>query len=249
MPDSRIADVKRVLASSTNIVFLGGAGVSTASGIPDFRSQDGIYKQPAQHKYPPETILSIPFFRQHPREFYEYYLSNFIFKNVKPNPAHFALADLERAGRLKAVITQNIDGLHQASGSKNVLELHGNAARFYCLGCGKPYDLQFVQAASSLPPLCPRCGNLIRPDVVLYGEALDQDLLQAAIEAIRTAELLLVGGTSLSVYPAAGLINFYSGDQFILINREATAFDRRANYVFHDDIASLLPQLVSSDTC
>jgi len=242
--DTKVLEaVKEIVAGSSNLVFFGGAGVSTASGIPDFRSATGLYNQRRGSKYPPETMLSHAFMRQHPQEFYDYHLNNLITRSAKPNPAHLALAELEKAGKLKAVITQNIDGLHQAAGSKNVIELHGNTYKFYCLGCGKTYDLAFVDSAKSLPPICPVCGKTVRPDVVLYGEALDSGVMQAAINAIRKADVLIVGGTSLVVYPAAGLIDFYKSDKLILINREATPFDAWANYVLHGDIAEILPVL------
>ena len=243
MDTNEIEKVKAIVAGASNIVFFGGAGVSTASGIPDFRSSTGLYNQRRGSRYAPETILSHAFMVQHPREFYDYHLNNLIAREAKPNPAHLALADLERAGKLKAIITQNIDGLHQAAGSKNVIELHGNTYHFYCVGCGANYDLAFVDAIKVLPPVCPACGKMVRPDVVLYGEALDTEVMQAAIAAIRAAEVLIVGGTSLVVYPAAGLIDFYRGNKLILTNREATPFDERANYVLLGDIAEILPLL------
>ncbi len=248
MTDRQFEIVKKILGFSTSIVFFGGAGVSTASGIPDFRSATGLYNHQTGGKYPPETMLSYPFFRQHPREFFEYYLNHLIVREAQPNPAHLALAALENAGKLKAIITQNIDGLHQAAGSKNVVELHGSVNRFYCLGCGKPYNLAFVEAANPLPPLCPVCGKLVRPDVVLYGEPLDGEVMQNAIDVIDAADVLIVGGTSLVVYPAAGLIDYYTGDKLILINRDPTPFDRRANYVLHEDIAKILPLLAGMDS-
>ncbi len=238
--------VKAIVAASSNIVFFGGAGVSTASGIPDFRSATGLYNQRRGSKYPPETMLSRAFMLQHPQEFYDYHLNNLIARGAKPNTAHLVLAELEKAGKLRAVITQNIDGLHQAAGSKNVIELHGNTYKFYCLGCGQGYDLAFVDSARSLPPTCPICGKMVRPDVVLYGENLDGAVMQAAIDAIRKADVLMVGGTSLVVYPAAGLIDFYKGNKLVLINQEATPFDERADYILQGDIAKILPALVEN---
>ena len=235
--------VKDIVAGATNIVFFGGAGVSTTSGIPDFRSATGLYNQRRGSKYPPETMLSRAFMLQHPQEFYDYHLNNLIARDAKPNPAHLSLAALEEAGKLKAIITQNIDGLHQAAGSKNVIELHGNTYKFYCMGCGTKYDLAFVDSANSLPPTCSICGKMVRPDVVLYGEALDAEVMQAAIDAIRKAEVLIVGGTSLVVYPAAGLIDYYSGKNLVLVNREETPLDYKAKYVLHGDIAEILPVL------
>ncbi len=244
MTDHLLEKVKDILDASSEIVFFGGAGVSTASGIPDFRSATGLYHQPGGGRYSPETMLSHRFFIQHPGEFYNYYLQHLIIRGAKPNPAHFALARLEKAGKLKAIITQNIDGLHQAAGSKKVIELHGSVNLFYCMGCGARYELTYVEAAEVLPPLCPLCGKIVRPDVVLYGEPLDGDVIQAAMDAISFAEVLVVGGSSLVVSPAAGLINYYTGNKFILINRDPTHFDHRANYVLHGDIARLLPLLV-----
>lgn len=246
MSDRQLEAVREIINSSAKFVFFGGAGVSTASGIPDFRSATGLYNQQTGSKYSPETMLSYPFFQQHPREFYEYYLNHLMVREAQPNPAHLALAELERNGKLKAIITQNIDGLHQAAGSKTVIELHGSIKRFYCLGCGWSYDLAFVEGAVPLPPHCPHCGKLVRPDIVLYGEPLDGAVIQTAIDAIRAAEVLIVGGTSLVVYPAAGLIEYYSGDRLILINRDPTPFDRRANFVLHGDIAKILPVLANS---
>ena len=241
MKASVLEAVKDIVLSSANIVFFGGAGVSTASGVPDFRSATGLYNQHRGSRHPLETMLSHAFFLRHPREFYDYHLNNLVPRKAKPNPAHLALAALEGAGKLKAIITQNIDGLHQAAGSKNVIELHGNTHDFYCVGCGETYDLSFVDSVNALPPICPICGKMVRPDVVLYGEALDSEVMQAAINAIQCADVLLVGGTSLVVFPAAGLLDSYNGDKLILINREVTSFDEQANYILHGDIAQILP--------
>ncbi len=213
------------------MVFFGGAGVSTESGIPDFRSPDGLYSQ--TYQYPPETMVSHSFFVEHPQEFFEFYFDRMIALDAKPNRAHQKLAKLEEAGTCSAVITQNIDGLHQAAGSKNVLELHGSVLRNTCTGCSAPYTLERVlelhEAASDGVPRCPDCGNVIKPDVVLYEEPLDQQVLEDSVAAIEQAELLVVAGTSLAVYPAAGLLGYFSGDHLVIINRTPTPQDARAD--------------------
>ncbi len=228
---------------SDNIVFFGGAGVSTESGIPDFRSQDGLYNQ--EYDYPPETIISHTFFVRNPEEFYRFYKNKMLITDALPNPAHLALAELERQGRLKAVITQNIDGLHQMAGSKEVLELHGSIHRNHCTRCGRFYGVDAVKDADGVP-YC-SCGGIIKPDVVLYEEALDQNVMRKAISYIRHADVLIVGGTSLAVYPAAGLIDYYSGDKLVLINKGATARDAHADLVITEPIgqvfAECLPEL------
>ena len=222
---------------SSNIVFFGGAGVSTESGLKDFRSQDGLYHQ--QYDYPPETILSHTFFMQNPEEFYRFYRAKMLCPEAKPNPAHLKLAELERAGKLKAVVTQNIDGLHQKAGSKTVYELHGATARNYCMKCHQFYDESFV-ARSQGVPRCPVCGGIVKPDVVLYEEGLDQETVEAAVLSISRADMLIVGGTSLTVYPAAGLLRFYPGEKLVLINRDATPYDGRADLVIHEPIGAVL---------
>ncbi len=216
----------------TNIVFFGGAGVSTESGIPDFRSVDGLYNQ--QYDYPPETIISHSFYRKNPEEFYRFYKNKMLFPEAKPNAAHLALAKLEAQGKLRAVITQNIDGLHQAAGSREVLELHGSVHRNYCTRCGKAYDLAAVLGMDGVPHC--ECGGIIKPDVVLYEESLDQMTLKKAIRYIQDAEMLIVGGTSLTVYPAAGLIDYYRGTKLVLINKTVTAMDGRADLVINAPI-------------
>jgi len=222
---------------SSNIVFFGGAGVSTESGIKDFRSVDGLYHE--SYDYPPETILSHTFFMQKPEEFYRFYHDKMICPDVKPNAAHLKLAELERAGKLKAVVTQNIDGLHQAAGSNTVYELHGSTHRNYCMKCRQFFDLDFIDRAEGVP-YCPVCGEMIKPDVVLYEEGLDQENVEASVLAINRADVLIVGGTSLVVYPAAGLINYYRGNKLVLINRDPTPYDRKADLVIHDSIGKVL---------
>ena len=228
--------LKSWIEESGNIVFFGGAGVSTESGIPDFRSKDGLYHQ--QYDYPPEEILSHSFYMKNPEEFYRFYRNKMLAPGAKPNKAHLALAKLEREGRLKAVITQNIDGLHQAAGSREVLELHGSVHRNHCLRCGKFYGLEAIENSSGIPRCS--CGGMIKPDVVLYEEGLDMDVLNRAVNYISRADVLIVGGTSLTVYPAAGLIDYYRGHKLVLINRDATALDSRADLVISGKIGEVL---------
>ncbi|QAT61965.1 NAD-dependent protein deacylase [Acidilutibacter cellobiosedens] len=229
------AELEKIIHDSNNIVFFGGAGVSTESGIPDFRSVDGLYNQ--KYKYPPETMLSHSFFVRNTPEFYDFYRNKMLFLDAKPNMAHIRLAELEKQGKLKAVITQNIDGLHQAAGSKNVLELHGSVHRNYCTKCGKFYGVQAIVQSSGVPKCS--CGGTIKPDVVLYEESLNQDVLEKAVEYIENADVLIVGGTSLVVYPAAGLINYYRGNKLVLINKSSTMMDRRANLVISNSIGKV----------
>jgi NAD-dependent deacetylase len=219
--DDKILTLKKWIEESGNIVFFGGAGVSTESGIPDFRSVDGLYNQ--KYDYPPETILSHTFFMKKPEEFYRFYHDKMIISDVKPNRTHTRLAELEQEGKLKAVITQNIDGLHQLAGSKKVLELHGSVHRNYCMSCGKRYGLEIVAEAEGVPRCS--CGGIVRPDVVLYEEGLDNDVMSEAVQRIRQADILIVGGTSLVVYPAAGLVSYYKGNKLVLINKGSTAYD------------------------
>lgn len=213
------------IEESRRIVFFGGAGVSTESGIPDFRSVDGLYSQ--KYKYPPETILSHSFFMRNQAEFYEFYMDKMIFLDAKPNITHIKLAQLEAEGRVSAVITQNIDGLHQAAGSKKVLELHGSVHRNYCMSCGRAYGIEKVMDSSGVP-VCD-CGGVVKPDVVLYEEGLDQDVLSEAVSMIGQADMMIVGGTSLSVYPAAGLIRYYKGSRLVLVNKSPTPYDKYAD--------------------
>ena len=229
--------LQKWINESDNIVFFGGAGVSTESGIPDFRSVDGLYNQ--QYAYPPETILSHSFFEKNPEEFYRFYHNKMLFPNAKPNAAHLKLAELERAGKLKAVVTQNIDGLHQAAGSVNVYELHGSVHRNYCMKCRQFYDLDFMTKSEGVPR-CPVCGGMIKPDVVLYEESLDQETIEAAVLAISRADMLIIGGTSLAVYPAAGLIRYYRGNKLTLINKSPTPYDKEADLVIAGPIGEIL---------
>ena len=225
------------LKESSRIVFFGGAGVSTESGIPDFRSVDGLYNQ--KYDYPPETILSDVFFARMPEEFYRFYRDKILVSGVEPNAAHRKLAEWEQMGKLSAVVTQNIDGLHQLAGSRKVYELHGSVHRNYCMKCGKRYDGLDVIMDSKDIPRC-SCGGIIKPDVVLYGEPLDNDVVMGAVQAISDADMLIVGGTSLNVYPAAGLLDYYRGDRLVLINKSATPRDDMANLIFHEPIGQLL---------
>ena len=225
------------IEASNNIVFFGGAGVSTESGIPDFRSVDGLYHQ--QYDYPPETILSHSFYVQNPKEFYRFYHNKMLCLDAKPNAAHIALARLEQAGKLKAVVTQNIDGLHQLAGSKVVLELHGSVHRNYCRKCHALYDARYILESEGVP-VCEKCGGSIKPDVVLYEEGLDMDIMHSAVEYISQAEILIIGGTSLAVYPAAGLIDYYRGDKLVVINRDPTPRDGRANLLIKGNIGEIL---------
>ena len=222
---------------SRRIVFFGGAGVSTESGIPDFRSVDGLYSQ--KYDQPPETILSHTYFARHSAGFFRFYRDKMLCLDAQPNAAHLKLAELERAGKLAAVVTQNIDGLHQAAGSKAVYELHGSVHRNYCTKCGAFYGVDFIAGGEGVP-CCPGCGGLVKPDVVLYEEGLDQDTVEGAVRAIAQADMLIVGGTSLVVYPAAGLIRYYQGDRLVLINRDPTPYDMEAGLVIHDSIGKVL---------
>lgn len=235
-----IEKLQAIIDSSDNIVFFGGAGVSTESGIPDFRSVDGLYHQ--KYDYPPETMLSATFYYNHPEEFFKFYRDKLIVKNVKPNKAHIALAKLEEAGKLKAVITQNIDGLHQLAGSKKVYELHGSTLRNYCEKCGKFFDIDYIASSEGIP-VCDECGGRVKPDVVLYEEMLDDSCIRGAVEAISSADTLIIGGTSLVVYPAAGLINYFKGRHLVLINRDRTSADSMAELVIHDSIGEVLGAL------
>ena len=234
-----VAKLKELVDGSDNIVFFGGAGVSTESGIPDFRSTDGLYHQ--QWKYPPETILSHTFYECKPEEFFRFYRAKLLAPDARPNAAHYKLAEWERAGKLKGVITQNIDGLHQAAGSKNVLELHGSVLRNYCEKCGKFYDLDFILHSEGVPRCS--CGGRVKPDVVLYEEGLDQDIMERSVRLIAEADMLIIGGTSLNVWPAAGLINYYRGHKLVLINKSAVARDLAAGLVITDPIGETLSQL------
>ena len=238
--EENIRILKDWISNSNNIVFFGGAGVSTESGIPDFRSKDGLYNQ--KWSYPPETILSRSFFDKYPEEYYRFHREKLVYENIKPNRAHLRIAELENEGKIKAVITQNIDGLHQMAGSTNVIELHGSILRAYCSKCHEPYSSDVINYGESLPT-CSRCGGIIRPDIVLYEEPLDDEVMYKAIKYIRESEIMIIGGTSLNVYPAAGLINYYRGDKLVLINRSETPYDSYANLVIHANIGDVFSKI------
>lgn len=246
---SGVEKLQQAINESSYIVFFGGAGVSTESGIPDFRSQDGLYNQ--KYKYPPEEIVSHTFLIHKTEEFYEFYKDKMLAPDAKPNAAHYKLAELEKAGKLKAVITQNIDGLHQAAGSKEVLELHGSVLRNYCSKCGKRFDstdedvyagVKYIQAAAGVPK-CDECGGTVRPDVVLYEEGLDNYVISRTIEHISKADMLIIGGTSLVVYPAASFINYFNGKHLAVLNMASTGRDSQADIVIHDKIGEILSQI------
>ncbi len=240
MNGGKLERLQNIVRESGNIVFFGGAGVSTESGIPDFRSEDGLYRQ--SYAYPPETILSHTFFMRHTEEFFRFYRDKMLFLDAKPNTAHIAAAKLEQQGKLRAVVTQNIDGLHQAAGSKTVYELHGSVHRNYCMECGRFYPVEAVVNSAGIPRCS--CGGVIKPDVVLYEESLSSDTLEKSVDAIQKAEVLIVGGTSLSVYPAAGLIRYFRGNQLVLINKTPTPYDREADLVISGSIGEAMGSLV-----
>ena len=242
--DEKIEQLQKMIDESSRIVFFGGAGVSTESGIPDFRSQDGLYQQ--KWKYPPETIISRSFFDTNPKEFYRFYREKLIIKNAKPNITHFKLAELEQKGKLSAIVTQNIDGLHQKAGSKKVFELHGSTLRNFCMKCGKFYDENFILESQNSPdslPHCTECNGLVKPDVVLYEEGLDDNVVEGAIQAIKNADMLIIGGTSLVVYPAAGFIRYFTGKNLAMINKTQTQADEMANLVIHQGQGSVFEQI------
>ncbi len=240
--DKLIANLKNIIKNSDNIVFFGGAGVSTESNIPDFRSEKGLYNAVSNYGYPPEEMLSRTFFENHTETFYKYYKENMLYLDVMPNDAHLALAKLEDTGKLKAVITQNIDGLHQQAGSKNVIELHGSVHRNYCRKCKKFFDANFIKNSNGVPRC--ECGGIIKPDVVLYEESLNYNNIEKAIGYIERAETLIVGGTSLAVYPAASFINYFKGQDLVLINKTPTAYDKMATLVINDSIGKILKEIV-----
>ena len=239
MNEEKIQEFKELVDKSNNIVFFGGAGVSTESGIPDFRSKDGLYNQ--KYKYPPEEILSHTFFMNNTEEFFKFYKEKMNSLKYEPNVTHIKLAELEKEGKLKAVVTQNIDGLHQKAGSKNVYELHGSVLRNYCMKCHKFYDAEYVFNSSGVPKCS--CGGIIKPDVVLYEEALDEETLEKSVYAIANADLLIVAGTSLTVYPASGLINYFRGKNLVLINRDTTPFDNRADLVINESLGKVFGEI------
>jgi len=240
----KLEKLRDMVEKSNYIVFFGGAGTSTESGIPDFRSEAGLYKTETGHSYPPEVLLSHSFFIKHPEEFFAFYRSKMIYKDARPNDAHKALAELERKGKLKAVITQNIDGLHQQAGSKVVLELHGSVHRNYCMKCYTQYGLDYIINSQDIVPKCSKCGGIVRPDVVLYEESLDPDVLQKSVYYIENADMLIIGGTSLVVNPAASLIHYYRGNRLVLINKSATPYDYMADLIINDSIGKVLKQVV-----
>ena len=239
MPSKNIETLREWIEKSDNIVFFGGAGVSTESGIPDFRSVDGLYRQ--KFEYPPETIISHSFYERDPAYFFRFYREKMMPLGFEPNITHKKLAQLEQAGKLRAVVTQNIDGLHQKAGSKQVYELHGSVLRNYCTRCNKFHTAEFVKNASGIPRCS--CGGIVKPDVVLYEEGLDEDVIDCALQAISNADVLIVGGTSLTVYPAAGLIRYYRGKKLVLINRDETPYDTYANLVLHESLGEVFSQL------
>lgn len=234
-----LEELQKVIDDSERIVFFGGAGVSTESGIPDFRSVDGLYNQ--KYDYPPEQILSHTFFERMTDEFYRFYRDKMLCLDKKPNKAHYKLAELEKAGKLTAVVTQNIDGLHQAAGSKKVYELHGSVLRNYCRNCRRFYSAEYIKNSKGVPAC--ECGGVIKPDVVLYEEGLDDSVVNGALSAIMQADTLIIAGTSLTVYPAAGFIRYFRGNKIVLINRDATPFDKQADLIYHDKVGELLDQI------
>ncbi len=238
----KIEELSRLIESSQNICVFTGAGVSCASGIPDFRSADGLYNRSSGYKYSPEEIISHTFFVQNPEIFYDFYKNNMLYLDARPNSAHMYFADLERRGKNVSVVTQNIDGLHSLAGSKNVMEIHGSVLRNYCTRCAKPYSAEYIKSAEGVPR-CKEDSAIIKPDVVLYEEPLDEAVVNRAIDAILNAELMIVAGTSLSVYPAASYLRFFRGNALVLINKSSTPYDNRADIVFHEDIIEVIKSL------
>lgn len=243
--DDKIKQLTKILKDSSNIVFFGGAGCSCESGIPDFRSASGLWNEKLKINLTPEQLVSHTMFMRYPEEFFEFYKDKLIYPDAKPNAAHIALAKLEEMGKLKAVVTQNIDGLHQAAGSKNVYELHGSVLRNYCMNCNAFYDEKFILESKGIPT-CPKCGGKVKPDVVLYEEGLDNDVITGAVRAISQADTLIIGGTSLVVYPAAGLIDYFKGKNLVLINKSSTSADNKADFVIHDSIGKVLGEVVNN---
>ena len=238
-------ELKKIIDTSKNTVLFTGAGISCPSGIPDFRSADGLYNEKGGG-YSPEQIISHSFFVAHPKEFYEFYKSKMVYPKAKPNVAHRYFAKLEEEGKLSAIVTQNIDGLHQAAGSKNVLEFHGSVHRNHCMRCGKFFDVNYVMNSSGAPK-CDKCGGLVKPDVVLYEEGIDADVFEKSVAAIENAQTVIVVGTSLAVYPAAGLLTGFRGENLVLVNKQATPFDRYATLVFNEDVVNVVKRLESMD--
>ncbi len=242
--EKKIDKFAEMIRQSNNIVFFGGAGVSTESGMKDYRSEDGLYNTVKQYNVPPETILSHSFFERYPEIFYDFYYNYFLNTSAQPNRAHYALAELEKSGKLKAVITQNIDGLHQRAGSRNVIELHGTVLKHYCTVCKTVMPNEKVKSFAGKVPKCEKCGHIVRPDVVLYEESLNDRVIKSAVEAICAADMLIIGGTSLAVYPAANFIRYFSGEKIVLINRDATQYDSIASLVFRDSIGEVMSSAV-----
>lgn len=243
--NNEIEKLSEIINNSNNIVFFGGAGVSTTSGIPDFRSSNGLFNEKLNITFTPEQLVSHSFYVRYPEQFFNFYKAKLIYPNAKPNGAHISLARLEEMGKLKAVITQNIDGLHQSAGSKNVFELHGSVLRNYCIKCNSFYDEKFILESKGVPT-CTKCGGNVKPDVVLYEEGLDDSVIKGAVDAISKADTLIIGGTSLVVYPAAGLINYFKGKNLILINKSSTSADSKADLVINDSIDSVLTEALNS---
>lgn len=239
----KIEKLKEIIKTSNNIVFFGGAGVSTESNIPDFRSSNGVFNEKLNTHFTPEQLVSHSFYIKHTKEFYDFYKSKLIYPEAKPNKAHIALAKLEQIGKLQAIITQNIDGLHQMAGSKNVFELHGSVHRNYCTKCGAFYDVDFILNSKDIP-ICTKCRGSVKPDVVLYEENLDNNIVNGAINAIENADTLIIGGTSLVVYPAAGLIDYFKGKNLVLINKSSTPMDSAANLIINDSIGKVLDEVI-----
>lgn len=245
MMENKIKLLSNIIKKSNNIVFFGGAGVSTASGIPDFRSSTGLYSKKLNKNFTPEQAVSHTFFEKYPEKFFEFYKNNLIYQDAKPNDCHKALAKLEEIGKLSAIVTQNIDGLHQKAGSKTVFELHGSVLRNYCTRCNTFYDDKYIMKSEGIP-ICEKCGGVIKPDVVLYEEGLDENIIYGAINAISNADTLIIGGTSLVVYPAAGLIKYFRGKTIVLINKSETSADNNASLVINDDIAKVMKEAVEN---
>lgn len=243
--DDKIKKLSEIIKNSNNIVFFGGAGVSTESGIPDFRSANGLWSEKLKINLTPEQLVSHTMFIKYPEEFFKFYKEKLIYPNAKPNAAHIALAKLEKMGKLKAIVTQNIDGLHQLAGSKNVYELHGSVLRNYCMNCHAFYDEKFILESKGIPT-CTKCGGIVKPDVVLYEEGLDNYIINGAVRAISQADTLIIGGTSLVVYPAAGLIDYFRGKNLILINKSSTSADNKANLAIHDAIGKVLEEVINN---
>jgi len=243
--NTKIEQLTQILKESKNIVFFGGAGVSTESGIPDFRSSTGLFNEKLNMTFTPEQLVSHSFYMRYPEQFFNFYKEKLIYENARPNAGHLALAKLEEMGKLKAIVTQNIDGLHQAAGSKNVFELHGSVHRNYCTKCHSFYDLDFIIKSNGVPT-CNKCGGTVKPDVVLYEEGLDESVIKGAVNAISKADTLIIGGTSLVVYPAAGLIDYFKGNNLILINKSSTSADKKSNLVINDSIHKVLSEVIFS---